>query len=195
MDIRSRGPMIECFYDVAPRIWSPAWVRERPNSRPGDDEDYRGYLYYYFPEAYSEMQLEDHSEPQPDSFTWLRRGPLHALVGMQRGNDLNPFWVPLMWFGTHPQKSLAGHAEPLIRPIGNRTRPGFRRSCSSARRGDCGCGRIGSSACQSRNAPSGATPDRHLRELRRRKTKVWHQPSLCNGRCTVSFRIWTCLGS
>lgn len=79
---------------------------ERPNSRQGDDEDYRAYLYHYFPEEYSEMQLEVRSEPQPDSFTWLRQGPLHALVGMQQGTERNRFWVPLIWYGPHAPKNL-----------------------------------------------------------------------------------------
>ena len=33
LNIRSRGPMVECFYDVAPLIWSPDCVEEKPNSR------------------------------------------------------------------------------------------------------------------------------------------------------------------
>ena len=104
MNIRSRGPMVECFYHVAPRIWSPDLVRERPNSRPGVDEDFRGHLYYYDPEAYWEMEPDVHAEPQPDSFTWLRQGPLHALVGMHPGSEPHRFWVPLVWYGTHGPK-------------------------------------------------------------------------------------------
>ena len=106
MNIRSRGPMIECLYHAAPRIWSPDWVEERPNSDRVDDNDELRQLAYYHPEKYEELLLEIHSKPQPDSYTWLRQGPLHALVGMQRGNDLNPFWVPLIWLGTHAPKYL-----------------------------------------------------------------------------------------
>ena len=81
-------------------------MEERPNSRLVDDEDELRQLAYYYPEKYAEMMLEAPPKPQPDSYTWLRRGPLHALVGMQQGPELNPFWVPLMWFGTHAPKNL-----------------------------------------------------------------------------------------
>ena len=50
--------------------------------------------------------MEVPPKAQPDSYTWLRLGPLHALVGMQQGPELNPFWVPLIWFGTHAPKNL-----------------------------------------------------------------------------------------
>ena len=106
MHIRSRGPMVECFYDVAPLIWSPDWVEEKPNSSRVDDKDELNHLAYYYPEKYEEILLEIYSKPQPDSYTWLRQGPLHALVGMRRGHHLNPFWVPLIWFGTHAPKNL-----------------------------------------------------------------------------------------
>ena len=94
MNIRSRGPMIECLYHAAPRIWSPGWVEVRPNSSRVDDKDELNHLAYYYPEKYEEILLEIYSKPQPDSYTWLRQGPLHALVGMQRGHHFNPFWVP-----------------------------------------------------------------------------------------------------
>ncbi len=51
-----------------------------------------------------EVESEVHPEPSPDSFTWLRQGPLAALVGMQQGPNLNRFWVPLIWYGTHAPK-------------------------------------------------------------------------------------------
>ena len=115
--IRSYGPMLECLYDAAPRVWDPGWtlVKIHPTS-PG--------FGWAGPDQYGPNEVEDddpvtppviHPEPSPDSFTWLRQGPLAALVGMQQGPDAHRFWVPLVWYGTHPPKSsLPGHFSQLF---------------------------------------------------------------------------------
>lgn len=95
--VRSYGPMMECVYHVAPQFWRPGWMRESIISL-----EYEGLL-----EGPDDDRALPHEiqAPIPDSFTWLRQGPLAALVGMQQGPDVNPFWVPLIWYGTHPPKS------------------------------------------------------------------------------------------
>ena len=96
--VQSYGPMMECLYHMAPRFWNPAWI------------ELRAFYYEYEglldgPDDDRALQHDIPPDPSPDSFTWLRQGPLAALVGMQQGPDVNPFWVPLIWYGTHPPKN------------------------------------------------------------------------------------------
>lgn len=103
--IRSYGPALECIYHVAPQIWNPDWIPVTEYLVESDERP-DGWFNHY-----AAGDEEPQSDLRPialaDSFTWLRRGPLHALVGMEQGPDLRPFWVPLIWHGTHaPTNSL-----------------------------------------------------------------------------------------
>ena len=101
--IRSSGPMLECLYHAAPRFWRPPWVLE--DTIRHEDEGYWGAPDYFDPEDCAELEPEVNPKPTPDSFTWLRQGPLHALVGMQQGQNAGRFWVPLIWHGAYSSKN------------------------------------------------------------------------------------------
>ena len=121
--IRSFGPMMECLYHAAPRFWRPGWVLE---SIPHYDYwEWLSVLDDVGPDDRDESQPRVPTDVSPDSFTWLREGPLHALVGMQPGPDEGHFWVPLVWYGTHAPKprlpdagtQLFAHLETEPNPV------------------------------------------------------------------------------
>lgn len=97
-NIRSYGPMMECLYHAGPQFWRSGWMWERNLSY-----EYEGWVDGL--DDAPVLRQDILPAPSPDSFTWLRQGPLAALVGMQQGPDVNPFWVPLIWYGAHPPKN------------------------------------------------------------------------------------------
>jgi len=176
--IRFYGPMLECLYDAAPRFWRPDWVWERINRY-----EYGGWWGapdLFGPDDVREIESDDleiesvvRPQPSPDSFTWLHKGPLAALVGMQQGPNGHRFWVPLVWYGTHPPRSsLPGHYTQLFAHLQTQKDPVLRLSCFPPRRGCSGDGLSGGRACRPGNSSDIATRDDRLRKPGRRKAEV-----------------------
>ena len=142
--IRSYGPMLECLYDAAPRFWRPDWVSELERINRYEYGGWWGIPDSFSPDDVREIESHDleigadypeiesrvRPEPSPDSFTWLRKGPLAALIGMRQGPNGHRFWVPLVWYGTHPPRnSLPGHYTQLFAHLQTENDPVWQLPC------------------------------------------------------------------
>ena len=81
--VLSWGPVLECFYHVAPWAWSVQTV-ERPPEMDMEDGSFR-------------IQLNS----PPVDFLWIPGGPVHAVINYQVPGCSKMFSLPLIFYGLH----------------------------------------------------------------------------------------------